>query len=427
MGVLRIEERRDLRGEVRVPGDKSISHRAVMFGAVAEGRSRVEGFLPGADCLGTIECFRRMGVNIHRDGPTSLTVEGRGWEGLREPETVLDVGNSGTTIRLMLGVLAGRPFHATVLGDESIGRRPMNRVVEPLRRMGARVDGRAKGLFTPLSVRGGNLTGITHQSQVASAQVKSSLLLAGLQGNGVTRVEEPALSRDHTERMLGAFGVKVDRDSRGVSVTGGQVLQAREVRVPGDLSSAAFLLVAALIVPGSRLRIRDMGLNPTRTGILDVLRQMGGEMEVTQTGEWNGEPVGDITVSHSSLTGVEVGGDLIPRLIDEIPVLAVAATQAAGQTVIRDAAELKVKETDRIAATARELRKLGARVEETGDGLVIEGKTPLTGGPCDSHGDHRIGMAMAVAGLIAAGSTTVTRAEAIDVSFPGFATLLGEL
>ncbi|WP_188431132.1 3-phosphoshikimate 1-carboxyvinyltransferase [Kroppenstedtia guangzhouensis] len=422
--MLQIHERRDLRGEIRVPGDKSISHRAVMLGAVAEGTSRVEGFLPGADCLGTIECFRRMGVKIHRDGSETLTVEGQGWEGLREPETVLDVGNSGTTIRLMLGVLAGRPFHATVLGDESIGRRPMNRVVEPLRLMGARVDGRSKGSFTPLSVRGGQLTGITYRSQVASAQVKSSLLLAGLQGEGVTRVEEPALSRDHTERMLRAFGVKVDCDSQGVSVSGGQVLRAREIRVPGDISSAAFLIVAALIVPGSRLMIRDVGLNPTRTGILDVLQKMGGELEIIQTGEWNGEPVGDVTVSHSSLTGVEIGGDTIPRLIDEIPVLAVAATQAAGNTVIRDAAELKVKESDRIAATAQELRKLGGRVEETDDGLVIEGKTPLTGGPCDSHGDHRIGMAMAVAGLVAAGRTTVTRVEAIDVSFPEFASLL---
>ncbi|MGF7089025.1 3-phosphoshikimate 1-carboxyvinyltransferase [Kroppenstedtia sanguinis] len=428
MEVLQIEERRDLRGEVRVPGDKSISHRAVMFGAIAEGRSRVEGFLPGKDCLSTIECFRRMGVNIHRKGPTSLIVEGRGWEGLQEPKTVLDVGNSGTTIRLMLGVLAGRPFHATVLGDESIGRRPMNRVVEPLRLMGAQVDGRSQGSFTPLSVRGGNLTGMIHRSRVASAQVKSSLLLAGLQGKGVTRVEEPALSRDHTERMLGAFGVKVDRDSpRSVSVAGGQVLQARDVRVPGDISSAAFLLVAALLVPGSRLTIRGVGLNPTRTGILDVLRRMGGELEIHPTGEWNGEPVGDITVSHSSLTAVEIGGELIPRLIDEIPVLAVAATQAAGHTVIRDAAELKVKETNRIAATAQELRKLGARVEETEDGLVIEGKTPLTGGPCDSHGDHRIGMAMAVAGLLATGRTTVTQAEAIGISFPGFSTLLEEL
>lgn len=250
MGVLRIQQRQGLRGEVRVPGDKSISHRAVMFGAVAEGTTRVEGFLPGEDCLGTMECFRRMGVKIHRDGPTSLTVEGRGWEGLREPERVLDVGNSGTTIRLLLGVLAGRPFHTVVLGDESIAGRPMNRVVDPLRRMGAKVDGRSQGAFTPLSIRGGGLTGMTHQSRVASAQVKSCLLLAGLQSEGRTRVEEPALSRDHTERMLKSFGVTVERDSQGVSVTGGQVLQARDVRVPGDLSSAAFPIVAALIVPG---------------------------------------------------------------------------------------------------------------------------------------------------------------------------------
>ncbi|WP_146172148.1 3-phosphoshikimate 1-carboxyvinyltransferase [Melghirimyces profundicolus] len=425
--MLRMKERSRLSGTISVPGDKSISHRAVMFGSVARGTTRVDGFLPGADCLSTMECFRKMGVEIRQEGPTSLVITGKGWEGLKEPREVLDVGNSGTTIRLMLGILAGRPFHAAVTGDESIARRPMDRVVRPLRLMGARVEGRAEGSFTPLSVRGGGLKGIHHQSPVASAQVKSCLLLAGLQAEGITRVEEPALSRDHTERMLTAFGVKVKRDEKGVAVEGRQTLFARDVRVPGDISSAAFPIAAALITPDSRLRIRNVGLNPTRTGILDVFRQMGGEIEIRHSGEWCGEPVGDIIVSHSSLKGMEVGGEMIPRLIDEIPVLAVVATQAQGETVIRDAAELKVKETDRIAVTAALLRNLGARVEETDDGMIIRGGTRLKGNRCDSHGDHRIGMAAAVAGLVAEGGVTVERAEAINVSFPGFEELFSRL
>jgi 3-phosphoshikimate 1-carboxyvinyltransferase len=427
MAVIQTEKRKGLTGSVRVPGDKSISHRAVMFGAIAKGTTRIEGFLPGADCLSTIECFRRMGVTIHTHSPTSLQVEGQGWDGLQEPESFLDVGNSGTTIRLMLGILAGRPFWSSVIGDESIARRPMDRVVQPLRQMGARVDGRRDGKFTPLGVRGGNLQGIHFESPVASAQVKSCLLLAGLQAAGTTTVAEPSLSRDHTERMLRAFGVELQREGYAVSVQGGQSLVAQEVRVPGDISSAAFIMAAALLVPDSKVTIRDVGLNPTRTGIIDALQAMGAQMEVEEKGEWCGEPVGDITVRSSELQSTEIGGDLIPRLIDEIPILAVIASQAEGTTVIKDAAELKVKETNRIAVTAQELRKLGARVEETDDGLIIHGPSPLTGGECDSHGDHRIGMAMAIAGLIADRGCKVHRAESIDVSFPGFEALLQQL
>ncbi|MFC4078076.1 3-phosphoshikimate 1-carboxyvinyltransferase [Salinithrix halophila] len=427
MQRLQIEPRTNLKGTIRVPGDKSISHRAVMFGAIAEGTTRVEGFLPGADCLSTIDCFRKMGVPITRKSDTSLVIEGGGWDGLQEPTEFLDVGNSGTTIRLMLGILAGRSFYSAIAGDASIARRPMDRVIQPLRRMGAKVEGRSGGSFTPLGVRGGGLHGIEHQSPVASAQVKSCLLLAGLQAKGITQVKEPSLSRDHTERMLRAFGVEVDSFAGGVSVRGGQTLTGGEVKVPGDISSAAFPMAAALIVPGSRITIRDVGLNPTRTGIIDAFQAMGGQVEVTETGEWCGEPVGDLTVHASSLHGVEIGGELIPRLIDEIPILAVAATQAQGRTVIRDAAELKVKETNRIAVTAAELTKLGAHVEETPDGLIIEGPVSLTGSLCDSHGDHRIGMAAAVAGLIAKGGTTVENASAIDVSFPGFAETMGRL
>jgi 3-phosphoshikimate 1-carboxyvinyltransferase len=427
MDIIRSTPKRTFHQSVRVPGDKSISHRGVMFGAIAQGTTRVKGFLPGADCLSTIACFRRLGVEIEREAPTTVLIKGKGWEGLREPAQWLDVGNSGTTIRLMLGILAGRPFFSAVAGDDSIARRPMGRVVQPLREMGAFIDGREGGSFTPLAVRGGHLKGIEHVSRVASAQVKSCLLLAGLQAEGTTVVREPAVSRDHTERMLQAFGVDLEAEPGRVAVKGGQSLTGQYVRVPGDVSSAAFIWSAALMVPGSRVTVRDVGLNPTRTGILDVFRMMGAEVVVEPKGEWCGEPVGDVTVSADGLRAVEVGGDLIPRLIDEIPVLAVVATQAEGTTIIKDAAELKVKETNRIATTTTELRKLGAQVEETDDGLIIHGPTRLKGGVCDSHGDHRIGMAMAIAGLAASDEVTVRNAAAIDVSFPGFAELLEQL
>lgn len=425
--MLKIKRGKAFNKVLQVPGDKSISHRAVMFGAIAEGPTRIENFLPGDDCHHTIECFRRLGVEIEREGPTTLTVFGKGWQGLREPDQCLDVGNSGTTIRLMLGILAGSPFFSAIYGDASIARRPMDRVVIPLRRMGARIDGRADGRFTPLAVRGGDLKGIDYDSPVASAQVKSCILLAGLRAEGWTRVREPHPSRDHTERMLASFGAEISVEEGTVTVKGGQNLSSCPVRVPGDISSAAFLLAAALVIPGSRVTVRDVGLNPTRTGILDVFRAMGAEVNVTLTDQWCGEPVGDVTVSGGSLRGVEVGGKLIPRLIDEIPVLAVVATQAEGRTVIRDAAELKVKESNRIATVASELRKLGANVEETPDGLVIEGPTPLQGALIDSHGDHRIGMAMAIAGLASEGGVIVKGAEAISVSFPNFGRIIESL
>ncbi|WP_396654025.1 3-phosphoshikimate 1-carboxyvinyltransferase [Mechercharimyces sp. CAU 1602] len=411
---------RRLQGQVQVPGDKSISHRAVMFGAVANGTTRVNGFLAGADCRQTVACFRQLGVEIQAESDTSLRVIGKGWEGLREPQTVLDVGNSGTTIRLLLGILAGRPFHATIIGDESIARRPMGRVVHPLSRMGAQLDGRENGKYTPLSIRGGNLSALTYESPIASAQVKSALLLAGLQAEGVTHLTEPTRSRDHSERMLASFGVDIEVTAEGVSVQGGQSLSATNVKVPGDISSAAFLIGAALLVPDSEITIRDVGLNPTRTGIITAVRAMGADMNVNQTDICCGEPIGDITIRTSSLRGIHIGGELIPRLIDEIPLLALLATQAEGRTVIADAAELRVKETDRIYSTAQELRKLGARVEETEDGLVIDGPTPLIGNECNSYGDHRIGMMAAIAGLIAEGGVEVKNAGAIQVSFPGF-------
>ncbi len=424
--MLRIAKANKLSGQVKVPGDKSISHRAVMFGALAEGQTTIEGFLPGADCLSTISCFRKLGISITQAGDR-VTVEGKGWFGLQEPEEILDVGNSGTTIRLMAGILATQPFHAVVEGDESIAKRPMRRVVGPLRQMGAKIDGRKQGEFTPLSIRGGDLNGIAYQSPVASAQVKSAILLAGLQAKGVTSVTEPLLSRDHTERMLRAFGVDVRQDGLTVSVEGGQKLTGRHIVVPGDISSAAFLIAAVMMVPGSSLLIENVGMNPSRTGIIDVVRAMGGTIECRNERIVNEEPVADLYVVHSELTATVVEGDLIPRLIDEIPVIAVMATQASGKTIIRDAEELKVKETDRIVTVVSELSKFGAKVTPTDDGMIIEGKTELHGAEIDSMGDHRIGMAMAVAGLAASGTTSIGNASAIDVSFPGFAGLLANI
>ncbi|MBO8162989.1 MAG: 3-phosphoshikimate 1-carboxyvinyltransferase [Brevibacillus sp.] len=424
--MLRVSKAKQIEGTIRVPGDKSISHRAVMFGALAEGTTRISGFLPGADCLSTISCFRRMGISIEQDGD-SVTVEGKGWYGLSEPHQRLDVGNSGTTIRLMAGILATQPFHAVLEGDESIAKRPMRRVVGPLREMGARIDGRQNGEFTPLAIRGGKLKGIDYRSPVASAQVKSAILLAGLQAEGTTSVVEPHVSRDHTERMLKAFGIDVRCEGTRVSVSGGQTLQGREIVVPGDISSAAFLIAAVMMVPNSSLVIEQVGINPTRTGIIDVVRAMGGRLEIVNERLVNEEPVADLHVFHSELNGTVIEGELIPRLIDEIPVIAVMATQAKGTTVIRDAQELKVKETDRIATVVSQLTKFGAKVTPTDDGMIIEGGTPLSGAEIDSLGDHRIGMAMAVAGLAATGETTIANAEAINVSFPGFADLLARI
>ncbi|MFD2371754.1 3-phosphoshikimate 1-carboxyvinyltransferase [Brevibacillus sp. GCM10020057] len=424
--MLRVRQAKKIKGTVRVPGDKSISHRAVMFGSLAEGTTTIEGFLPGADCLSTISCFRRMGIVIEQAGD-KVTVHGKGWYGLQEPTERLDVGNSGTTIRLMAGIMSTQPFHVVMEGDESIAKRPMRRVIGPLRQMGAKIDGRKDGEFTPLAIRGGELQGISYQSPVASAQVKSAILLAGLQAKGVTSVTEPHLSRDHTERMLQAFGVQVVRDGLTVSVEGGQTLRGRAIQVPGDISSAAFLIAAVMMVPGSSLLIENVGVNPTRTGIIDVVREMGGDLVLLNERVVNEEPIADLLVKHSPLHGIEIAGDIIPRLIDEIPVIAVMATQAKGRTVIRDAQELKVKETDRIATVVSQLSKFGAKVIPTDDGMIIEGESKLTGASIDSMGDHRIGMAMAIAGLAAAGETEIANDEAINVSFPGFAALLEQI
>ncbi|MBU8597710.1 3-phosphoshikimate 1-carboxyvinyltransferase [Shouchella clausii] len=408
-----------LSGTIVVPGDKSISHRAVMFGAMANGTTNVSGFLPGDDCLSTIACFRQMGVAIEQEGD-KVTVEGKGLDGLKEPNGVLDVGNSGTTIRLLLGVLSGRPFHSVVVGDDSIGKRPMARVTAPLRQMGAQIDGRETGNKTPLSIRGGQTKAIEYTMPVASAQVKSALLLAGLQAKGETSVTEPQTTRDHTERMLHAFGVKVTTAGKTISIQGGQSLQAADVVVPGDISSAAFFLVAGCIVPGSRVHLKNVGLNPTRAGILEVLKRSGAKLSIDEQVTTGGEPRGDMTISTSELSPFVIEGEEVPTLIDEIPVLAVLATQISGTTIIRDAEELKVKETNRIDTVVGELAKLGADIEATDDGMIIRGGKPLTGGKVDSHGDHRIGMALVIASLCANGPVELANTGAISVSYPQF-------
>ncbi len=409
-----------LRGVLRMPPDKSMSHRAAILGAIARGSTRVAGFLRADDCLATLRCLRSLGVPI-QETPEGLVIDG---SRLAEPEDVLDVGNSGTTIRLLAGVLAGQSFHSILTGDASIRRRPMDRITEPLGRMGARISGRSGGRLAPLSIDGGGLRGIRYVTPVASAQVKSAILLAGLFADGETAVQEPFLSRDHTERMLGAFGVPVEREGLTVRLRGPVVPRGTALRIPGDLSSAAYFLVAAACVPGSEVIVEDIGLNPTRTGILDVLRMMGAVVDVRDVRDEGGEPVGTVMARASRLRGTTIGGDLIPRALDELPVIAVAAVGAEGETVIRDAAELRVKESDRITALARELGRLGATIEVLPDGLAITGNRRLRGGRAASGGDHRIAMALAVAGLCADAPVVIDDPACIHTSFPEFETTL---
>ncbi|MCM3719322.1 3-phosphoshikimate 1-carboxyvinyltransferase [Fictibacillus phosphorivorans] len=408
-----------LNGTIKVPGDKSISHRSVMFGSIAEGKTTINGFLTGEDCLSTISCFKKLGVNIVQDGE-HVTVEGSGISGLKQSSDDLYVGNSGTTIRLMLGILANTSFSSVLTGDESIAKRPMNRVTKPLREMGAEIEGNEEGNKVPLHIKGGNVKGIHYHSPIASAQVKSAILLAGLQGEGTTSVTEPLKSRDHTERMLEAFGVELKSDNLTVSIDGGQQLKGTHIEVPGDISSAAFFLVAGAIVPESTITLQKVGLNPTRTGILDVLHDMGAEISYENVNEEASEPYGDLVVKTSSLKGTVIEGDVIPRLIDEIPIIALAATQAEGETIIKDAQELRVKETDRIETVVNELQKMGAQIEATEDGMIIHGKSPLKGASVQSYGDHRIGMMLSIAACLAEGETTLDQSEAVAVSYPSF-------
>lgn len=409
---------------ITVPGDKSISHRALMLGSLAEGETIVKGLLLGEDPRSTAHCFSAMGAEISPLNSELVKIKGIGLGNLQEPLNILDAGNSGTTLRLMLGILAshtGRFFAIT--GDDSLRTRPMMRVVEPLRRMGASIWGRENGAKAPLAVLGQKLHPIHYSSPIASAQVKSAILLAGLLTNGDTIVTEPEQSRDHSERMLRAFGanVTVDRDTRTVTLKGGNRLRGQEVVVPGDISSAAFWLVAGSIVPDCEIVIENVGVNPTRTGVLEVLEAMGANLTQENAREVTGEPVADIRVRSASLKGCEIGGAIIPRLIDEIPILAVAAACAQGRTIIRDAEELRVKESDRIAAMAEGLRALGAEVIEHPDGMEIFGGKPLTGAVVDSYNDHRIAMSLAIAGLVAQKHPTeIDRAGCVAVSYPSF-------
>ncbi|MDC3415371.1 3-phosphoshikimate 1-carboxyvinyltransferase [Aquibacillus salsiterrae] len=410
---------KSLTGELYVPGDKSISHRAIIFGSLANGETTVTHFLDGEDCMRTIDAFRLMGVEIEKNDNT-VKIVGKGISGLSEPLEPINLGNSGTTARLLLGVLAGLPFHFTLFGDSSLTKRPMDRVAIPLRVMGATIDGRENGKFLPLSVRGGELTSITFETPVKSAQVKSGVLLAGLLANGVTSVSEKTTTRDHTENMLQAFGGNVSREAGTIRIEGKQRLSGTTIQVPGDISSAAFFMVAAAIVPRSNVTIKDVGLNPTRTGIIDVMKQMGVSIEVTVERTVGGEPIGSIFIEHSPINGTVIGGDIIPRIIDEIPIIALLATQANGKTIIRDAEELKYKETDRIASVVTTLQALGATIEATEDGMIIEGNGTILGGFADSHGDHRIGMMIAIASLIAKDTVTLKNEESIAISYPNF-------
>ncbi|MHB8846017.1 MAG: 3-phosphoshikimate 1-carboxyvinyltransferase [Nitrospirota bacterium] len=423
MSDLRIRPSRGLQGELTPPGDKSLSHRAVMFSAIAEGTTEISGFLPGEDTLNTAKAVRMLGITVEETGPGRLRVHGRGLDGLTEPAGVLDLGNSGTGMRLLAGLLAGQDFFSILTGDQYLVKRPMGRIADPLRRMGAVIDGRGGGRQAPLAIRGAGrgTKAIDFSSPVASAQVKSAVLLCGLYADGMTTVSEPHRSRDHTERMLRFFGIEVAVDGLQVRMGGRQrPLSPGALEIPSDISSAAFFLVAASIVPGSDMVIRNVGMNPTRTGIIDILAAMGADISRQNEREQAGEPVADLRVRYRRLRAAQISGELVPRAIDELPVLAVAAAYAEGTTVIRDAAELRVKESDRIAAIAAELRKLGAEVRELSDGMEITGRERLTGAVCNSHGDHRIAMSMAMAGLAASGETIVQDTAWIETSFPGF-------
>ncbi len=413
-----------LRGTVTVPGDKSISHRAVMLGALAEGTTRITGFLMGEDCLSTISCFRKMGVEIDVSDE-QVVVHGAGLHGLRAPSELLYTGNSGTTTRLLCGILAGQPFSSVLNGDASIQKRPMGRIIQPLRQMGADIDGK-DGNLCPLTILPASLSGIRYVLPVASAQLKSAILLAGLFADGQTTVIEPAPSRDHTERMLRGLGASVETDGSAITLTPPETLRAVDVEVPGDISSAAYFLVAGLILPDSELIIRNVGVNPTRTGILDALEAMGADIErLNERGEV--EPICDLRVRSSRLHGTEIGGDIIPRLIDELPVLAVAAAFAEGETVIRDAQELKVKESDRIAAMTAELARAGADVRGTEDGMIIRGGRPLHGADFCSYADHRIAMSMAICALACEGASSIDDPACVAISYPAFFDTLDRL
>lgn len=408
-----------LKGEITVPGDKSISHRGIMLGALANGTTSITNFLKGADCLSTISCFQKMGIEIE-ETENEILVHGKGLHGLSAPKEILDAGNSGTTTRLISGILAGQNFSCDLTGDASIQKRPMKRIMTPLSMMGADITSVHNNGCAPLHIKGAPLKGISYQSPVASAQVKSCVLFAGLYADGKTSVTEPFLSRNHSELMLSSFGASVQTYGTTATIEPEPVLTAQKVEVPGDISSAAFFIAAGLLIPGSELLIKNVGINPTRDGILRVCRQMGANLELLNTRTQCGEPVADILVKHSELNGTVIEGDLIPTLIDELPVIAVMAACANGETIIRNAEELKVKESNRLEIIVHHLSEMGCDITGTEDGMIIRGGKPLHGAVLDSHLDHRIAMSFAVAGLVADGETEITNADCVNISYPGF-------
>ena len=420
-----VKPTRKIKALFSVEGDKSISHRAIMLSSIANGDSHITGFLKGADCLSTISCFRAMGIEIE-EKENEIIVHGKGIRGLKKPEGALDVGNSGTTIRLLSGILAAQDFSSELNGDESINKRPMKRILTPLSQMGAKISARDEN-YTPLKIEGGSLNAIEYEMPVASAQVKSSILLASLYADGETRIIEPMPSRNHTEIMLNYLGANVKNENGVITSQRVDELKARNIFVPGDISSAAYFMVAGLIVPDSEIIITNVGVNPTRTGIIDALKEMGGRIEVVNERHCCGEKIADIRVRTSQLHGITLSGDIIPRMIDEIPVFAVAALYAKGQTIIRDAQELKVKESNRIKTIKEEFEKMGADITETDDGMIIEGALYLKGTKVQSHNDHRIAMSLAVAALGAVKPTTIENAECVDISFPSFFELINKL
>lgn len=413
-----------LKGSIRVPGDKSISHRAVMLGSLAEGTTTIYNFLQGLDCISTIEAFRKMGIDISNDTTNNkVVIKGKGLKGLNKPSSVIDVGNSGTTMRLLSGILCGQTFDSVLTGDESIRSRPMDRIIIPLSKMGAKIKSKSGDGLPPLEIysRGETpLKGITYNSPVASAQVKSSILLAGLYADKETKVIEPNLSRNHTELMLKSFGANIVQEGNTTTLQPKPSLKGQEIKVPGDISSAAYFIVAGLIVPGSKLLIKDVGINPTRDGIIEICQRMKANISLENIRDWNGEQVADIYVEHSNLQGIEIGGSVIPRLIDELPIIAVMACFADGKTTIRDAQELKVKETNRIDVMVNNLKALGAKISGTDDGMVIEGGSPLHGARVESKNDHRIAMSFAIADLMTQGQVDIVGRECVNISYPSF-------
>ena len=408
-----------LRGEIEIPGDKSISHRAIMFASLSKGTTEVTHFLQGADCLSTISCFQKLGIEIENT-PDRILIHGKGLHGLSAPTEILDCGNSGTTTRLISGILSGQKFTSTLTGDASIQKRPMKRIMDPLSQMGADITSVHANNCAPLTIHGRFLKGIHYHSPIASAQVKSAILLAGLYADGETKVTEPYISRNHSEIMLSYFGANIRTEDTTAILLPEPMLEAQKITVPGDISSAAYFIAAGLLVPGSEILLKNVGINPTRDGILKVAKEMGGNIELLNVNTANGEPTADILVKFSALKGITIGGEIIPTLIDEIPIIAIMAAFARGTTIIKDAAELKVKESNRIQVMVDNLKAMGADIESTEDGMIIHGGKDLHGAIIDSHKDHRIAMSFAIASLLADGHTTILDRECVDISFPTF-------